>query len=72
MNPWNWEGGGGLEDREREGIGALGSAEQTLSVVSEFAIPDEDKADSPITAVIGEVQVWEREALVRFITRNEI
>ena len=56
MNPRNWEGGG-LEDREREGIGALGSAEQTLSVVSEFAIPDEEKADSPITAVIGEVQV---------------
>ena len=48
-----------LEDREGEGIGTLGSAEQTLNVVSEFAIPlpDEDKADSPVTAVTGEEQV---------------
>ena len=52
------EGGrGGLEDREGEGIGTLGSAEQTLSVVSELAIPDEDKANSLITAVTGEEEV---------------
>ena len=40
-----------------EGIGTLGSAEQTLSVVSELAIPHEDKANSPVTAVTGEEEV---------------
>ena len=50
-------GRGGLEDGEGEGIGTLGSAEQTLSEVSEFAIPDEDKANSPVTAVTGEEEV---------------
>ena len=48
-------GRGGLEDGE--GIGTLVSALQTVSEVSEFARLDEDKANSPVTAVTGEEEV---------------
>ena len=58
-------GRGGIGDGE--GMGTLVSALQTVSEVSEFARLDEDKANSPVTAVIGEEEVRDRKALVRFI-----
>ena len=48
-------GRGGLGDGE--GMGTLVSALQTVREVSEFARLDEDKANSPVTAVIGGEEV---------------